>query len=132
MLVTLSSIALASRPVSHVSVVSLKHLLTLYGLVIPARSVTVSFPCSYRAQTLGWTFNASLIMMGVCGLWCFIVGYARVRKDLIRLASTKKSLFYNAFSMDVPDGIAVIACLAVMESKLLERLCECVFATHGW
>lgn len=39
----------------------------------------------YLANTLGSTPNASLIMMGVCGLCFFIVGYVRVRNELRRL-----------------------------------------------
>lgn len=49
---------------------------------VPFRSVIFSRPNSYRAHTLGCTSKASRIMIGVCGLWCFIVGYARVRNDL--------------------------------------------------
>ena len=34
-------------------------------------------------------------------------------------------------SKGVPDGIAVLAGLAVQETQLLERLAENVFAAHG-
>jgi hypothetical protein len=37
----------------------------------------------YLAQTFGCTSSASLIMMGVCGLCFFIVGYVRSRNCLI-------------------------------------------------
>ena len=43
-------------------------------------SVDVNLP--YLAKTFGSTPSASLIMMGVCGLFFFIVGYARLRNDL--------------------------------------------------
>ena len=33
-------------------------------------------------------------------------------------------------SRDIPDGIAVLAGLAVQETQLLERLAENVFAAH--
>lgn len=36
----------------------------------------------YRAYTFGSTPSASRIMIGVWGLFFFIVGYARVKKDL--------------------------------------------------
>lgn len=36
----------------------------------------------YLAKTFGSTPNASRIMIGVCGLFFFIVGYALVKKDL--------------------------------------------------
>lgn len=38
----------------------------------------------YRAKTRGCVPAASLNMIGVCGLFFFIVGYARERKDLLR------------------------------------------------
>lgn len=41
---------------------------------LPFKSAICSLPNSYRAYTLGDTFSASRIIMGVCGLWCFIVG----------------------------------------------------------
>ena len=41
----------------------------------------------YLAQTLGSTPEASRIKMGVLGLWCFIVGYARFRNDLCPVVS---------------------------------------------
>ena len=35
------------------------------------------------------------------------------------------------FFRGIPDGIAVLAGLAVQETQLLERLAENVFAAHG-
>ena len=84
--------------------------------------------------------------MGVCGLWCFIVGYARLRNDLGELHMLVPVLFSNIFHHDgslccvhvarriaggrIPDGIAVLAGLAVQETQLLEGLAENVFAAH--
>ena len=36
----------------------------------------------YLANTFGSTPDASLIMIGICGLFFFIVGYARFKKEL--------------------------------------------------
>jgi hypothetical protein len=76
--------------------------------------------------------------MGVCGLWCFIVGYARLRNDLKRLDGLVLCskcfqvviMLRHMACRDVPDGIAVLAGLAVQEPQLLERLAENVFAAH--
>jgi hypothetical protein len=97
-------------------------------------------------------------MMGVCGLWCFIVGYARVRNDLVeshgalavlsvvldllfplqaqRFVSICLSFLFlwpsvsSEAGLCIPDGIAVLAGLAVQETQLLERFAEDVFAAH--
>jgi len=45
--------------------------------------VPYSMYLPYRAYTFGSTPNASRIMIGVCGLCFFIVGYVRVRNDLL-------------------------------------------------
>ena len=52
------------------------------GVCVPLRSSIFSLPYSYLAYTLGSTPLASRIMMGMYGLFFFIVGYARVRNDL--------------------------------------------------
>lgn len=41
----------------------------------------------YLAKTLGSTPNASRIIIGVCGLFFFIVGYALFKNDLAWLAT---------------------------------------------
>lgn len=77
-LVTFSSIALSSSPV-----LQLACRLTRYCHTnIPFKSAIFSRPYSYLAYTLGSTPLASRIMMGMYGLFFFIVGYARVRNDL--------------------------------------------------
>lgn len=84
--------------------------------------------------------------MGVCGLWCFIVGYARVRNDLDgperQLIIQDGEMFpvyvfrilsggcFAGCNVGIPDGIAVLAGLAVQETQLLEGLAENVFAGH--
>lgn len=78
---------------------------------------------------------ASRIMIGVCGLFFFMVGYARVRNDLrlpVRISSVFDIRYQaNGFLHDLPDGIGVLAGLAVKEAQLLQRLGEGIFARHG-
>lgn len=62
-------------------------------------------------------------MIGVCGLWCFIVGYALVKKDLGVSMPFRASLW-----RDSPHCITVRARLTMMEAQLFERLAEGVLA----
>lgn len=78
-------------------------------------------------------------MMGVCGLFFFIVGYARVRNDLFfsvratflvpsdrRLIQSLRSTFNHvaAKRCHIPYCCALVRRLTMVEPDLLERLCE--------
>jgi hypothetical protein len=79
--------------------------------------------------------RASRIMIGVCGLLCFIDGYDFVRNDLSWPKQSVRCLHLGVErshgSASVPDSIGVLARLAVKEAQLLECLSESVFAGHG-
>jgi len=49
----------------------------------PANDSFFSLPNSYLANTFGSVPSASRSRIGVCGLFFFMVGYARVRNDLM-------------------------------------------------
>lgn len=68
--------------------------------------------------------------MGVCGLWCFIVGYARVRKDLCHGVSLGAMIHILNVAL-IPDGVRMLACLTVEKAQLLEAFGEGVFGRHA-
>jgi hypothetical protein len=102
------------------------------------------------AYTLGRVPDASRIRMGVSGLLFFMVGYARVMKDLVwvgeivsqRLGTgvqggragekeTRRERGRAWKGWNGPRGSAVLARLAKQEADLLQRLGEGVLARHG-
>lgn len=69
----------ANRPLSSSSFSFPYSALHRQGQMIPSRGIS---HIPYLAKTFGSMPNASLIMIGVCGLFFFMVGYARDRNDL--------------------------------------------------
>ena len=68
-------------------------------------------------------------MIGVCGLFFFMVGYALVRKVLQNTISRCTSA-KNRWVIE-PGRCAVFRSLAEQESDLLQRLGKGVLARHG-
>lgn len=70
--------------------------------------------------------------IGVCGLFFFIVGYARFRNVLL-FSSVSETVSFHAFGagVDLPHRSAVLRRLAEQEAHLLEALCEGVPTRHA-
>jgi hypothetical protein len=66
-------------------------------------------------------------MIGTCGLFFFIVGYALVRNDLISISDLGSSKF-NRKSEGSPNGCAGLGGLTEVEAHFFQRLREGVFA----
>ena len=115
--VTLFSIALSSRPTKKLAWCNVErkrficttqwhHLLLseLWDVVrVDNQTLRVYGGLPYLAQTLGSTFKASLIMIGVWGLCFFIVGYVRRRnclcKSLVVLWMVRSGNQYRAAAL---------------------------------
>ena len=73
-------------------------------------------------------------MIGVCGLFFFIVGYARARNDLL-VESSHQPLFLQLTKKhklergkdDRPRRTTMLAGLAEQEPDFLERIRKCIF-----
>jgi len=65
-------------------------------------------------------------MIGTCGLFFFIVGYALVRNDLISISDPGSSDF-NTKGKGSPNGCAGLGGLTEMEAHFFQRLREGVF-----
>lgn len=66
-------------------------------------------------------------MIGTCGLFFFIVGYARVKNDLISI-SNPGSRDFNRKGRSPPNGCAGLGGLTEVEADFFQRLREGVFA----
>ena len=70
-------------------------------------------------------------MIGVCGLFFFIVGYALVRKDLAGSVTAGVTERQWRGSLYIPCSGTMVGCLTKEKSYLLETLGESIFAGHG-
>ena len=68
-------------------------------------------------------------MIGMCGLFFFIVGYALVRNVLHRFF-LRRSSACRGYDESIPNSSAWLRSLAEMEAHLLQRLREGVFSRH--
>ncbi len=106
--VTLSSISLSVNPISHSQLHCQQPIpkagLTAQGLLLllsifyhpsvsPSPASDPRCYAPYLANTLGSTPRASRSMIGTCGLFFFIVGYARVRNDLLSISEPGSYVF---------------------------------------
>ena len=67
-------------------------------------------------------------MIGMCGLFFFIVGYALVRNVLYRLL--RHSSVCRGSDEPIPNRSAWLRSLAKVEAHLLQRLREGIFGRH--